>query len=170
MQIQTNRLDIRPGISQDADDLFAIRNDDAILRYNCMKKVSFEIWEEEVLFGKDLYFLYEREKKRAIGCIQFQKDSLRYQTKTLEIAYWLDPKFWKQGYMKEGLEGMISYLFSIGYVGITARAFADNKDSIKILESIGFVKEGELKDAVVAYNGILYDDCLFYLANNKEKI
>lgn len=163
LETETLRLLIREGKSDDIYDLFEARNSDFVLRYNGMEKATPESWRSEVLYGLNLYFIEEKKLKRAIGVIQLNEDSLRYQADTVELAYWIDPSFAQNGYMTEALSAFMAKLFCKKNIkGITARTFTENSASIQLLEKLGFKREGHLRKAVRGYDGMIYDDYLYF--------
>jgi [ribosomal protein S5]-alanine N-acetyltransferase len=63
-----------------------------------------------------------------------------------EIGYWLSEKYWGKGIMTEAVGLIARYAFSkLGLVRLTAKAFAHNKASQRVLEKNGFVSEGMSK-------------------------
>ena len=70
----------------------------------------------------------------------------------------------KKGYMKEALSALISHLFETeNLTCITARSFAPNIASQRLLESLGFQKEGLLRCCVKGFEDVIFDDCLYSL-------
>lgn len=66
--------------------------------------------------------------------------------------------------MTEALGAVVQHLLSRDDVNsVTARVFADNPGSGKLLRHLGFRQEGHLRQAVLGYDGILHDDLLFSL-------
>jgi RimJ/RimL family protein N-acetyltransferase len=62
-----------------------------------------------------------------------------------EIGYWLGEPFWGQGYAAEAVRGLIDAAHQTGLYGlITARSLEDNIASIKVLESAGFKRTGQV--------------------------
>ena len=99
-----------------------------------------------------------------VGMIYVEQDSLRYKANSLQVSYWLGEPYCAQGVMTEALGALVQYLLSRDDVNsITARVFADNPGSGKLLCRLGFLQEGRLHQAVLGYDGILHDDLLFSL-------
>jgi len=64
-----------------------------------------------------------------------------------EVGYDLEKKFWEKGYMKEGLKKIIKFGFSeMSLNRIQAYISLDNEASYKLLESLGFKREGIIRD------------------------
>lgn len=164
--IKTSRLLIRPLEVKDAQVYTELRNQDFVRKYNVMELLTKDEAEEMIknLKEGEVWAIESLDDKSYIGTIYKNQDSLRFGTGTCEISYWLGQKFANKGYMKEALKAFIEYLFSKNYKGITVRAFEDNVYSAKLLEDLGFVREGRLTNAVKSTDGVIHTDLLFYLA------
>ena len=72
--------------------------------------------------------------------------SVRRGTATVETGYELHPDFWKQGIMTEALQAMIDFSFGAQDLmpvhRIEALVSPGNTGSIRLLEKLGFVREG----------------------------
>ena len=63
--------------------------------------------------------------------------------------------------MTEALGATMDELFFSRRVArVSAQIFADNTASLKMVERLGFVREGYLKDAILDYTDKLHDLCL----------
>lgn len=105
--------------------------------------------------------LWEKEKNCVIGAIFLEKDELRFGVSSCMISYYLNEIYAQKGYMTEALQSLIPFLFASGYAVISARVFADNIASAKLLQKAGFLKEGLLRHAVNDGKGKIHDDFLF---------
>lgn len=73
--------------------------------------------------------------------------SVDQRNKKIEIGYWLGKKHWGRGYAKEGVKLMLAYVFqNLKFNRATAKTFPGNEKSAHILESLGFKKEGLLRE------------------------
>lgn len=89
--------------------------------------------------------IYKNDGGQMIGSCGFEHWSLQH--KRLELAYDLNPDYWKRGIMTEALSMILDVAFSkMDANRIDAFTTTDNKDSIKLLEKLGFVCEGTLRD------------------------
>lgn len=62
------------------------------------------------------------------------------------VGYWLAKPYWGQGIMTEALTRYARYAFDqMGIVRLTAEVFERNKASARVLEKVGFQKEGRLR-------------------------
>lgn len=167
--METERLVLRKVRIEDVDTLYEARNSTFVLQHNAMKKITIDEMKNLVidhLKNDNIFCLELKETKNAIGMICINDDSLRFNTQTKELSYWLDEKYSFNGYMSEALSEIIDYLFSTSHIkGITARCFKENIASQNLLKKLGFKKEGILKNAVCDYRNIIHDDVLYYLEN-----
>lgn len=73
---------------------------------------------------------------------------------TAQLAYWLGSPFRGKGYIAEAATELIRFGFTEEILGkIYATCFTGNTASVKILEGLGMIREGELKDHYIV-NGI----------------
>jgi len=60
-----------------------------------------------------------------------------------ELAYWITPAEWGNGYATAGARLLVGHAFDeLGLHRVSATAFADNDASRRVLEKVGFEKEG----------------------------
>ena len=166
--LESKRLILRKAQMEDIDDLFEIRNQDNILKYNVMEKLTkVEMLEMiKVDMNSDVWYLEEKSSKKVIGTIHKHPDRVRYGTNTCDLSYWLGEQYAKNGYMSEAMELVIKYIFEVEkFSGITCRVFEDNIASKALLNKVGFIQEGRLENAVKSLDGVIHNDCLFYLKN-----
>ena len=167
MYLETQRLILRNLKGTDLQAYLRFRNSELVLRYNAMARQSTEEAEEYIRnnLTNDLHVAIARKDTDAfVGMIYVEQDSLRYKANSLQVSYWLGEPYSAQGVMTEALGALVQYLLSQDDVNsITARVFADNPGSGKLLCRLGFLQEGRLHQAVLGYDGILHDDLLFSL-------
>jgi [ribosomal protein S5]-alanine N-acetyltransferase len=64
-----------------------------------------------------------------------------------ELGYALKPHFWGKGYMKEVLFEVLRFgLDQLGLHSLEANVNPENIASVRLLESVGFLKEGHFKE------------------------
>lgn len=167
MYLETQRLILRNLKGTDLQAYLRFRNSEFVLRYNAMARQSTEEAEEYIRnnLTNDRHVAIARKDTDAfVGMIYVEQDSLRYKANSLQVSYWLGEPYSAQGVMTEALGALVQYLLSQDDVNsITARVFADNPGSGKLLCRLGFLQEGRLHQAVLGYDGILHDDLLFSL-------
>ena len=167
MYLETPRLILRNLKGTDLQAYLRFRNSEFVLRYNAMARQSTEEAEEYIRnnLTNDRHVAIARKDTDAfVGMIYVEQDSLRYKANSLQVSYWLGEPYSAQGVMTEALGALVQHLLSRDDVNsVTARVFADNPGSGKLLRRLGFLQEGRLHQAVLGYDGILHDDLLFSL-------
>ena len=86
-----------------------------------------------------------------------------------ELGYWLGEPFWGRGIVTAAVEGVTSYATKeLGLSRIESYVFAWNPASARVLEKVGFTREGVLRNSVIK-DGVLLDRWLYaYLAGQGE--
>jgi [ribosomal protein S5]-alanine N-acetyltransferase len=70
---------------------------------------------------------------------------IQYRSKA-EIGYWLAEPLWGKGLMPEAIEAVVTFAFDqLGLHRIYATTHVDNRASQRVLEKVGFKKEGVLR-------------------------
>jgi RimJ/RimL family protein N-acetyltransferase len=111
-----------------------------------------------------------KETGKIIGVIYTGEDSLRYGVKSKEFSYFLREEEARKGYMKEALAALIDYFFTEEKLDcVAARCFAPNVASQRLLESLGFTRDGCVRKCVRGYKDIVFDDCLYSLMREDWK-
>ena len=168
-ELKTQRLLLRRLEKTDANEMFFLRSNENVLRYigrepaktiaeveefiNKINKAGDE--NESILWGIALL----NDPSVVIGTIclwNFQKEHYRG-----EIGYLLHPDHWRKGIMKEAINSVVEYGFSVlGLHSIEALLSPENIASSSVLESTGFVKEGHLKESFY-FNGKFGDTAIY---------
>ncbi|MFC6964573.1 GNAT family N-acetyltransferase [Halocatena marina] len=66
---------------------------------------------------------------------------------TSEIAYWLVPEFWGNGYASDAVDLLVRYAFEERRLRkVSAHVLVENEGSQAVLERAGFQREGRLRD------------------------
>lgn len=166
IRLETERLILRQPEKDDAEPVRALLRQPFVRRYNCLGSLpSLEEMEEILLRepGSQLV-LCLKEGGTVIGHIGLEEDPLRYRVESVSLDYYLGEEYARKGYMSEALKSLIDFLFrEQGAEAVCARSFVENTASIKLLEKLGFVREGTLRRAVRNFEGQVFDDALFSL-------
>jgi RimJ/RimL family protein N-acetyltransferase len=172
--METERLLLRGVQPGDEEDLFEIRNSEYVLQYNCMKKITMEQLQEQLMKdmeSKDIYCIVLKENGKVIGMIDLESDGLRYGVNSLVISYYLGEQYASKGYMTEALREMIRYVFEEREVDVLAvRAFKANEASGRLIEKLGFIYEGCIRRGVKGYQDIIYDDMIYSMLREEYEI
>jgi len=174
IKIETNRLTIRLVEESDLPSLFAVNADDAVTRY-----LPYESWKSaadgEAWFSRAAarlaageagqFVIVHRESRRVVGtCLlfRFEQSSAR-----AEVGYVLAREYWGAGYMLEAMKAFVVFAFEqLGMRRLEAEIDPRNVSSARLLERLGFVREGLLRQrwamkgevADSGFYGLLHED------------
>ena len=173
-ELRTERLFLRKLTKYDADEIFLLRSNEDVLRYigrepvksmaeaeDFINKINKNVDENEsILWGITL----RSDETKIIGTIclwNLQKEHYRG-----EIGYLLHPGHWRKGIMKEAINSVTDYGFSVlGLHSIEALLSPENIASSSVLESTGFVKEAHLKESFY-FKGEFSDTAIYSRVKN----
>lgn len=168
--LETERLELRELIKEDAKGIFACFSNDKVTRFYGQETLkNMEEAEKFVDFFSKNYnekrgIRWGIERKGAsgiIGTIGFNAWSPKH--KRAEIGYEIHPEQWRKGYTSEAVSKVLSYGFAhMGLTRIGAVVFIENIASNKLLEKAGFQKEGVLRDYMYQ-GGKAYDTNVYSL-------
>lgn len=158
--ITTERLLIRRVRPDDAQDLFDIYGDAETMRY----------WDSAP--DPDLAASQSRANRLANLPEPLTYFAIAHQDKLIgtggvharnEIGYILNRTYWRQGFMREALSGLLPYLFRTLHTDeLTAEIDPRNAASEAFLTSLGFRKTGAAKHTI-CLNGEWCDSAYFAL-------
>lgn len=169
--IKTARLIIRNPNNNDIAALLKIHNAQATLQFNAMEKYTFADMAKDITNDHDnIYCLELADTNQVIGAIFVNQDYLRYRINAYSLSYYLDPHYYRNGYMFEALNAIIKFLFTQNIDVISARVFKENIASARLLEKLGFQYEGCLRMGVMGYQNIVHDDMLYSLLKNEVNL
>jgi [ribosomal protein S5]-alanine N-acetyltransferase len=170
-EIVTERLLLRQLTEDDAEALFFLRSDPAVLKYlnkepaKDLKAVKEFI--EAVNEGIDkndavLWGIAEHSAlELIIGTACFWH--IRKEDYRAELGYVLHPAHWRKGIMKEALTAVIKYGFdTMDLHSIDANIAPDNTASASVLKSLGFSREAHFRENFY-YQGKFYDTDVYGL-------
>jgi RimJ/RimL family protein N-acetyltransferase len=84
-----------------------------------------------------------------------------------EIGYWLAEPYWGRGITVEAIQLLTKYAFEQCHMlRLFALPFADNQQSLRVLEKAGFTREATLRSSSVKY-GQVRDQALYALINDR---
>ena len=151
--LETSRLRLRPYRMDDAEAMFALYSDPRVMRY-----WSFPAWTERAQASTYLtmalaamdsgeifpWAIADRGSDRLIGALTLF--SLHTAQRRAEIGYSLSPDYQGRGLATEALRQGLGFAFDeLGLVRIEADIDPRNTSSWRLLERIGFVREGLLR-------------------------
>jgi RimJ/RimL family protein N-acetyltransferase len=152
--IHSPRLVLRLVRDEDLPPLLEMNADDIVTRY-----LPYESWrgmedaqawmsraQARLAAGEAWQFVIVlRESGRVIGsCLLFHFD---FPNGRAEIGYLLGRAHWGAGYMQEAAAALVDYAFdAVGLRRLEAEIDPRNEASAKLLERVGFTKEGHLRE------------------------
>jgi [ribosomal protein S5]-alanine N-acetyltransferase len=175
--IETPRLALRWLTPDDTDDLFAIFGDPDVCRYwsrppladrsraEALRAEIVAYFEERSLFQ---WGVADRTTDRIVGTCTLASLSELHQR--AEIGFALARSAWGRGFMTEAVSALLRFAFeTLGLHRIEADVDPRNARSIKLLEQMGFVREGYLRERY--HQNDEWQDAILYglLHNNGSK-
>lgn len=152
-KIATERLNLGEIKQEDAESIYKLLSNPEVIKYD-----TFELFTN-IKQAEDMvkWFNDEFKQKRAIfwgislknnpDIIGFCKCEIEIPKVRADFGYDLSPEYWNMGIMTEALSAILKLAFnSIGVNRIEATVSTENKASIRVLEKLGFVKEGILRE------------------------
>ena len=166
--IESIRLIIRLVEQTDLPDLMLVNGDQEVTRFlpypTWQSLTDAEAWFERMsraqAAGTALQFvIIEKKTHTAIGtCLIFRYDQ---GSSRAELGYVLGRSYWGAGYMEEAMHAIIDHAFNyLQLRRLEAEVNPVNHASLRLLERLGFVREGVLRERWVAaqqpYDVIVY--------------
>ncbi len=170
--IKTPRLTLRAFEPEDAPAFAAYRNLPEVAALQTWESYSLENAQHLIqtmqTLGKPTDFQWYQIavtlEEKLIGDLAF-----KLKGQQAEIGYSFNPAFQNQGYATESLGALLEYAFgTLGLHRIHATTDPRNTASIRLLEKLGFRKEGHLKENFW-FKGAWVDDLLYGLLAREWK-
>ena len=171
--IRTSRLVLRPLNEADVAALYSIHSDPKAMRY-----WSAPIWKDEergrTMIARDRDQNLTDHLRLGIElaapgdligtCTLFD---INDQCHRAELGYMLGSFAWGHGYMREALQAFLTYAFGELHLNrVEADTDPRNEPSIRVLESLGFVKEGHFRERWIV-EGEVSDSAMFGLLSRE---
>jgi len=170
MKMETKRLIIRPVTIDDKNKLFEYRSDAKTNKYQgwipktmedmetFIGKISKKINEYGTWFQ---FVIVEKETRKIVGDLGIH--FFDNENRQVEIGCTLNKKSQNKGYATEAVKRVIDYLFQeLHKHRIITSIDPDNKNSIRLVDRIGFRKEAHFVESLLI-NGKWVDDLIYAL-------
>jgi ribosomal-protein-alanine N-acetyltransferase len=170
--LETKRLMLRRIMSDDVDEVFALRSDPETMRYipRPLAKTKQDALDFLKTINKGLednefinWAICFKDDPKLIGMIcliRFQPENFR-----TEVGYILSPSYRKLGVMTEALDAVIDYAFGrLKFHSLEAVIDRENLASEAVLLRKEFMKEAHFKECRY-WNGEFLDDVVYSLLN-----
>ena len=168
--LRTDRLVLRPFTDTDADPLFALHSNAYVLRYWDSPPWSDPARAERFIAtcrqmagdGTGARLAIERASDGAfIGWCGLSRWNPDYRSASL--GYCLDEAAWGHGYATEAARALLAWAFdTLDLNRVQAETDTRNVESARVLQKLGFVQEGTLREDCVV-NGDVSDSWVFGL-------
>jgi [ribosomal protein S5]-alanine N-acetyltransferase len=168
--LHTARLGLRPFTDADADALFALHSNAHVLRYWDAPPWSGRDRAERFIAacrqiadeGTGVRLAIDRDHDRTfVGWCSLTGWNPNYRSASL--TYCLDDAAWGHGYGTEAARALLSWAFdTLNLNRVQAETDTRNLASARVLEKIGFVREGTLREDCIV-NGEVSDSFVFGL-------
>jgi len=169
-QLDTSRLHLRQIRETDVNQIFRLRSDESVTRYllrapyksakealEFIRKINRGIANREWIY----WGITTRTDDAVMGSICLW--NIVQEHFRAEVGYELHPDFQQKGFMAESLEAVLQYGFKeMKLHSIAGNVHPDNRGSIKLLESNGFMREAYFKENIF-YNGKFGDTLIYSL-------
>jgi [ribosomal protein S5]-alanine N-acetyltransferase len=146
--IETERLLIRKFKPADAVELFEYLSLQEVYRFEPGEPISIDEAVDlaaERAEADNFLAVILKESGKLIGHLYFEQRQPA-DLRTWEMGYILNPKYQKRGYGSEAASALVDYAFAnLHPHRIMARCDQQNHASWKLLEKIGFIREGDFK-------------------------
>ncbi|XP_055811897.1 uncharacterized protein LOC129881817 [Solanum dulcamara] len=167
-------ITLRPLEKSDEEDFYESSTEDKITRF-CTVETYIRKYNHYLKFSKyrDIpkpWFRVISMNKKAIGFISVSPNS-GFDECRAELAFALSYKYWGKGIVTTAVKMMVSKIFlEWPYLKrLEAKVDMENKGSKRVLEKVGFLKEGVLRKYMVV-KGITRDMVMFSLLNTDSHL
>ncbi len=169
-ELTTARMRLREPTLDDAEPLFKMYGDPEVMRY-VGRPPHTRVEEIRERLTRDLEAIHRGESARwvltplgepqvigSVGLFHWSQSDYR-----AEIGYLLGREHWGRALMKEVLPAVVRFGFEVMRLHrIDAQVDPENIASLKLLEGLGFKREGVLRESTFA-NGRFYDTVMLGL-------
>lgn len=112
-----------------------------------------------------IFSIWRKQDEELVGKVSFNDYNPR--NRSMELGYYMIPRFRKYGYMREALTSLLDILFkNMELNRIYAQTGSFNIESIELLEKMGFKRDGILRNHH-ELNEKFYDDYIFSILNKE---
>lgn len=168
--LTTGRLTLRRPQIADAADVLVFRGDAYVQRYNSAPIKTIEEAEEQII---DMHALYGRHEGIEWAVTISGEDSVlgifslhdwSHRHRRAEVGFDLARDYWGQGIATEALKAILQFGFTdMNLHRIYAATIADNHESVRLLERVGFMREGTSRESSWEDDGTFHDSAMYGL-------
>lgn len=161
--LESDRLILRPVTEEDATAVFLYASNPNLTRYTLFETHQ-SIEQSRWFVGSYAHSRYTAKEPDPLGIV-IKEDPVgmivgalgafwvSQPNGTMEMGYSIAEPFWGRGYIPEACKALIDYVFAEYAVErLQSRVFVENVASERVLEKLGFRKEGVLRSFVFRRN------------------
>ena len=166
--LRTERLILREISILDAEDMFEYATDPAIgpmagwIPHQTIEdsiRVISLFHETKKRGEPGVYAIVEKNTQKMIGTIELFNYVPNYKA---ELGYALSQKYWGKGLVPEAARAVLSFGFNqLRLKRIEVSAFTNNYQSIRVIEKLGFLREGIARNGYLRYDGRLFNKVIY---------
>jgi ribosomal-protein-alanine N-acetyltransferase len=172
--IKTERLILRNLRASDAADVLVFRGDPIVQKYD---DPTIHTVEEAQIFINELQAEYKAKEGIGWGVTLADQDVVigaigfhhwDHYHRRAETGYGLAHEYWGKGIGSEALKAMVRFGFNqMNLNRIYARTIADNHGSVRLLERLGFQREGTQRKHSWEDDGTFHDSAIYGLLHDE---
>ncbi|MCL2840369.1 MAG: GNAT family N-acetyltransferase [Defluviitaleaceae bacterium] len=173
VRIETDRLILRDYVESDLNEMHRLWSDKKTMYYlddiwTTTIEESAEYLRNGINNTDGHYFcICEKPNDKFIGSVGYSIINMTPLGKVVHLGYMLLPEYHGCGYMTEATKKVIEFAFTEdNCIRINTGCHKENEGSRKVLDKVGFRKEGERIKAV--YHDGIMKDRLEYAINKDE--
>ena len=150
---QTTRLLLQQILPEDQSFIFEGLSHPQVIPYYGVQYRTLEETREQMVYYHQLWLsgrgmwwkLVDKNTGQKVGAAGFNDYNTQHQK--CEVGYWLLPQYWGTGLATEALRSVVEFLFKEKKAHrIEALIEQANAGSCRVMERIGFIREGLLRD------------------------
>lgn len=144
---ETDRLILRRYKEYDLDDLFEYLSNPNVVKFEPYKPMTIEEAKDNLnwrISTDEMIAVELKSDNKMIGNVYLGKRDFD----SLEIGFVFNESYWKNGYAKESCEKLLELAFDDGIHRVFAECDPNNKNSWGLLERMGFIREGYLRQNI----------------------
>jgi len=146
--LRTARLTLAPPRLEDLPELVPLADNENVTRWTARMPYPYghadgvAFIEKIAASGSEKPYAVRNEDGAFIGVV-----SLMFHDERPEVGYWLGEPYWGRGYASEALGALVGAARAAGLApALAAKALADNRASLRVLEKQGFRRVREVVD------------------------
>ncbi|MCU0446140.1 MAG: GNAT family N-acetyltransferase [Microscillaceae bacterium] len=168
MLITGENIVIRPFSKPDLQDYYELMSSEEVFEYELSYALNFEQTTQELAIIMENY---RREKPTTLTLgveHRIFHKIIGYFTITYSdpaqtvamIGFAFHPAFWRKGLAYQTIEAFVNYFFAQQGIRVFCSTMGNNERTIKLMEKLGFRREGTLRQSLWAKNR-LCDEAFF---------